>query len=161
MCTVPDSIEQGQIIHTTLLQELKLREVAPRQERRNRKFALSHQGAKFLHLRFRSWRMGQLTRGAQEGATWRQGSWAEFCIKVQRILIHHLRGVQPGHIMSRPTLPISLAKIIGEILEAQDPDHLQEVETQVKEAREVDEHIHTVLLRADHGNERCARESVI
>ena len=100
--------------------------------------------------------MGQLTRGAQEGATWRQGSWAEFYIKVQRTLLHHLRGVEPGQIMDRPNLTIHLVKITGETTQAQDPVHLQEVEIQVKEARTLDEHIHTAALQADRGNERSA-----
>ena len=53
MCMVQRSIDPGQIIHTTLLRELKLRGVAPRHQCQNRKFAPSLQGAKFLHLRFR------------------------------------------------------------------------------------------------------------
>ena len=155
------SIDPGQIIHTTSLRELKLRGLAPRHQCQNRKFAPSVQGAKFLHLRFRSWRMGQLTRVAQEGVICWLGSWVEFCIKVQRILLHHLRLVEPGQIMGRPTLLIHLAKITGETIPAPDPDHLLEVVTQAKEARVVDEQINTVLPRADHGNERFAQESVI
>ena len=70
-------------------------------------------------------------------------------------------GVEPGQIMDRPTLTIHLVKITGETTQAQDPAHLQEVEIQAKEAREVDEHIHRALLQADRGNERSAQESEI
>ena len=68
--------------------------------------------------------------------------------------------------MCRPTLTIHLVKVIGATTLACDPVHLQEaalqeVETQVKEAKEVDEHIHRELLQADHGNERSAQESDI
>ena len=63
--------------------------------------------------------------------------------------------------MGRPTLTIHLVKVTGATTQAQGPVHLQGVETQAKEAREVDEHIHKALLQADHGNERSAQESEI
>ena len=72
----------------------------------------------------------------------------------------------PGQIMCRPTLTIHLVNATGAITLAWDLVHLeeaalQEVETQVKEAKEVDEHIRRELLQADHGNERSAQESEI
>ena len=61
--------------------------------------------------------------------------------------------------MGRSTLTIHLVEITGATTQVQDPVHLQGVETQVKEAREVDEHIRMALLQADRGNERSAQES--
>ena len=66
-----------------------------------------------------------------------------------------------GQTKCRSTLLLlRLVKITGETILAQDPGHLLEVVAQAKEARVVDEQIHTVLPGAPHGNERFAQESV-
>ena len=70
--------------------------------------------------------------------------------------------VELGLIKCRPALLLPhLAKISGETILAQDPGHLLGLVAQAKEARVVDEQIHTVLPRAPHGNKRLAQESVI